>query len=199
MNPINALQRPTLVLNRSWQPVNIASVARSFSMVYSGGARFVDPESYQLYDWTDWAALTPSSDEPFVRSVDQRFRVPEVIALAHYDRFPNSSVTFNRRNIFRRDRFMCQYCGKQPSPKELTIDHVLPRSKGGTSNWTNCVLACIGCNHRKANRLPKEASMRLLKTPVQPLWSPRFSRHQCPIDSWQKFVSESYWETELKV
>lgn len=167
-------------------------------MVIGGIARVVDPESYQLYDWQDWASMVPENDEPCVRTVNRSFRVPEVVSLVHFDRLPKSAVTFNRRNIFKRDKFTCQYCGIQPLANELTIDHVLPRSRGGQSTWTNCVLACLDCNHRKADRLPAEAKMKLRKEPVQPTWTPAFSRHSVRVDSWQKFISNAYWETELK-
>ena len=194
---VTYLNRPTLVLNRNWQPVNITSVARSISMVFGGVARFVDPESYQLYDWSDWAAMEPVSGEPYVRCVNQRYRVPEVVSLLRFDKLPKSAVTFNRRNLFKRDRYACQYCGKQPRADELTIDHVLPRSRGGQSTWGNCVLACFACNHRKAARLPKEAGMKLHKAPVEPIWSPMYSRHSLQVDSWQKFLSDAYWNSEL--
>ena len=104
----NALQRPTLVLNRNWQPVNVTSVARSLTMVFSGTARVVCPDSYQLFDWDDWSQFVPHEDEPFVQAVAQRFRVPEVITLVSFDRLPKASVTFSRRNIFKRDKFTCQ-------------------------------------------------------------------------------------------
>lgn len=194
---VSVLQNPTLVLNRSWQPVNITSVARSMAMVYSGVARVVDPESYQLFDWEDWARLVPADGDPCIRAVEQSFRVPEVVSLVSFDRLPKSAVTFNRRNIFKRDRFTCQYCGMQPAPSELTIDHVLPRSRGGQSTWKNCVLACLNCNHRKADKLLEEAHMKLRKVPVQPNWTPAFSRHAMRRQSWQKFISDAYWQAEL--
>ena len=74
---------------------------------------------------------------------------------------PAAAVTFSRRNIFKRDRYVCQYCGSQPGSEELTIDHVVPRSQGGVSSWTNCVLACMTCNKRKADRTPEQAGMML--------------------------------------
>ena len=83
-----------------------------------------------------------------------RLRVPEVVALAGYDRLPEAAVAFSRRNIFKRDHYTCQYCGVQPGTEELTIDHVIPRSQGGTSTWENCVLACVACNKQKADRTP---------------------------------------------
>lgn len=196
--PANVLQRPTLVLNRNWQPVNIASVARALILVWNENARVVDPHSYQLFDWDDWSEMAPEEGEPFIQSVRQRLRVPEVISLVRFDRLPNSYVTFSRRNIFKRDKFTCQYCGCQPRPDELTIDHVVPRSHGGGSTWVNCVLACVQCNHRKADRTPVEAGIRLRKVPKQPEWNPIYSRHSMRIDSWQKFVSDAYWNSELQ-
>ena len=192
------LERPTLVLNRNWQPINIATVARAFIMLWNESARVVDPESYQLYDWNDWAAMQPTEGEPFVQAVRSRFRVPEVITLNEYDRLPTAAVTFSRRNVFKRDRFTCQYCGTQPGGGELTIDHVVPRAQGGVSSWTNCVLACLTCNKVKADRTPEQAKMRLRKEPVRPAWKPVYSDHALRCESWAKFISESYWNAELK-
>ncbi len=191
------LHRPTLVLNRNWQPVNIASVARALTLVWNEAARVVDPESYQLYDWQDWAAMAPSDDQPFISTVSMRLRVPEVIALSTFDRLPQSVVTFSRRNIFKRDRYSCQYCGNQPQPIDLTIDHVVPRSQGGTSTWENCVLACVKCNHKKADRTPTQAHIKLRKIPVRPDWNPVYSQHSARVESWTKFVSQAYWDVEL--
>ena len=127
-----------------------------------------------------------------------RLRVPEVIVLADYDRLPTAAVSFSRRNIFKRDHWACQYCGCQPGSEELTIDHVVPRSQGGTSTWENCVLACIGCNKRKADRTPHQAGMRLRKVPVRPTWKPIYARDSVRIESWSKFISETYWNVPLE-
>ena len=97
-----------------------------------------------------------------------------MLALARYDRLPTQAVAFSRRNIFKRDRFTCQFCGRQPGSEELTIDHVVPRSRGGTSTWENCVLACVPCNARKANRTPEQAGMKLRRAPVRPAWKPLY-------------------------
>lgn len=192
------LQRPTLMLNRNWQAVGVATVSRSLVMVWNGTARVVDPEDYQLYDWSDWSKQQPADGEPVVRTVSSQLRVPEVIALTRYDRVPTNTVTFSRRNIFKRDRFTCQYCGCQPGKEELTIDHVLPRSQGGVSSWDNCVLACVDCNSRKADRTPARAHMPLLKEPVRPNWRPLYATRGERIDSWSKFISEAYWSVELQ-
>jgi 5-methylcytosine-specific restriction endonuclease McrA len=134
------LQRPTLVLNRNWQPVHVATVARALVMLWNESARVVDPSDYQTYTWEDWSKLRPAEGERFIRAVRFRLRVPEVITLTDYDRLPAATVSFSRRNIFKRDHYTCQYCGKQPGMEELTLDHVIPRAQGGVSRWDNCVL-----------------------------------------------------------
>jgi 5-methylcytosine-specific restriction endonuclease McrA len=192
------LERPTLVLNRNWQAVNVVTVARALVLVWNESARVVDPADYQLYDWEDWARIRPPEDELFVQAVQFRLRVPEVITLVHYDRVPVASVAFSRRNIFRRDHFTCQYCGCQPRSDELSIDHVLPRAQGGETNWENCVLACLDCNHRKANRTPEQARMRLRRQPRRPAWKPLYADQAVRIRSWSKFISEAYWNVELQ-
>ena len=215
---LTMLSRQTLVLNRNWQPVGVASVARSLTLVASERARIVDPADFQQYTWADWAKMIPQEDEQFVQSVAFRIRVPEVITLMVYDRVPTNVVTFSRRNIYKRDRYACQYCGRQGrfageqhrdfdtagslrkeclSIEEMTLDHVVPRSRGGASTWENCVLACVDCNMRKANRTPVEAHMPLRKIPVRPTWKPLYARHDVRIESWSKFLSEAYWTVEL--
>ena len=192
------LEHPTLVLNRNWQPVNVATVARALVLLWNESARVVDPADYRLYTWADWSELRPDEGERFIQAVRLRLRVPEVIVLAEYDRLPTAAVSFSRRNIFKRDHWTCQYCGCQPGGEELTIDHVIPRSQGGTSTWENCVLACIGCNKRKADRTPHQAGMRLRKVPVRPTWKPIYARDSVRIESWSKFISETYWNVPLE-
>ena len=192
------LSRPTLVLNRNWQPVGIATVSRTLVKLWNGTARVVDPDDYQIYSWSDWSMLQPVDDEPFIQTSSLRLRVPEVITLTKYDRVPNRSVAFSRRNLFKRDKFKCQYCSKRPSSEELTIDHVLPRSRGGETTWENCVVACVDCNSRKANRTPQQAHMPLQREPAQPKWKPIYASIGIRIDSWSKFVSEVYWNVELE-
>lgn len=192
------LQRPTLVLNRSWQPVNVATVARALVLVWSDTARVVDPQDYQLYEWEDWAQLVPDDDQPFIQAVSQRIRVPEIITLNSFNRIPATTVAFSRRNIFRRDRMTCQYCGRRPRSDELTIDHVVPRSQGGKSTWENSVLACVRCNHTKADRTPERAGMKLRTPAKHPSWNPIYSQHATRFKSWAKFISDAYWDVELE-
>lgn len=192
------LQQPTLVLNRSWQPVNVAPVARALTLVFNDTARIVDPADYQTYRWEDWSRLRPAEGESFIQAVSQQLRVPEVVTVTGYDSVPSVHVAFSRRNLFKRDRYRCQYCGCQPGGGELTIDHVLPRSRGGQTTWENCVLACVACNARKADRTPREAGIRLAAEPKQPRWRPHFAWHPRPAASWSKFVSEAYWNVSIE-
>ncbi len=194
----NILQRPTLVLNRNWQPVNVATVARALVLLWNELARVIDPTDYQTFDWNDWSKLRPADGDRFVQAIRFRVRVPEVVTLTEYDRLPTAAVSFSRRNIFKRDKYVCQYCGEQPGTEELTIDHVVPRAQGGESAWDNCVLACMDCNHRKADRTPQQAGMKLHREPVRPMWKPLYASHNVRIESWSKFLSEVYWNTALE-
>ncbi|MFQ5844241.1 MAG: HNH endonuclease [Planctomycetota bacterium] len=192
------LDQRTLVLNRSWRAISTTTVRHALSLVYQDVARVICPKTYRAHDFESWASLAAARDEPCIRTVALRIRVPEVIALAFYDGFPNRTVAFSRRNLYRRDRLTCQYCGARPGSEELTIDHVVPRSRGGRTGWENCVLACVECNKRKAHRTLEEARMGLLRPPRVPRWSSDAavmlgSRRA----SWESFMSDRYWNVEL--
>jgi 5-methylcytosine-specific restriction endonuclease McrA len=191
------LERPTLVLNRNWQPVHVATVARSLTMLWNESAHVVDPDDFRLYNWPDWSRLAPREGEPFIRTVAFRLRVPEVLTLTRHDRPRQNAVTFCRRNVFKRDHNTCQYCGARPGSEELTIDHVLPRAQGGLTYWENCVLACVPCNARKANRTPEQAGMKLRRPPFRPAWKPLYDASNIRIESWSRFLSEAYWNVSL--
>src|SRR5207237_541269 len=107
--------------------------------LWNYSAKVVDPDEYRLYAWEEWMTLAPRDGGPCIRTSRARLRVPEVVVLQHYDRLPLAAVTFSRRNVAKRDHYTCQYCGAQPGVEDLTIDHVVPRSQGGQSSWTNCV------------------------------------------------------------
>jgi 5-methylcytosine-specific restriction endonuclease McrA len=191
------LERPTLVLNRNWQPVRIATVARSLVLLWNEAAHVVDPVDYRLYNWTDWALLAPRDDEPAIRTVRYRLRVPEVLTLTRHDKPRQTAVTFSRRNVFKRDHATCQYCGARPGLEGLTIDHVIPRSRGGQTTWENCALACVGCNARKADRTPEQAGMRLRRTPARPAWKPLYDAATVRVASWARFLGEAHGAAPL--
>lgn len=195
---VSMLTRPTLVLNKAWQPVRIASASRCLIMLWNGSVKAVDPADYQTYTWEDWSKLQPAEGDAVIKTVSLDIVVPDVVLLQKYDRVPTQVVTFSRRNLFRRDQYRCQYCGCRPKTNELTIDHVLPRAQGGESSWENCVLACIRCNSRKGSRTPQQAHMKLKTKPVKPKWTHMFSVPESRIDSWSKFISAAYWDVELQ-
>jgi 5-methylcytosine-specific restriction endonuclease McrA len=184
----DVLAQPTLVLNRQWQPVHVSNVARALILLWNDAARVVDPDLYRLMSWDDWTQYLPDEGAPCVRSARLRLKVPEVICLAHFDRLPNTAVTFSRRNVAKRDHYTCQYCGAQPGADSITIDHILPRSQGGASSWTNCAAACLACNARKGDRTPEQSGMRLRRRPVRPDWKPFYAAGGVRIESWARFL-----------
>ena len=169
--PTSALAERTLVLNRSWVPIHLTTVRRALVMLFQNAAMAVEPETYATFDFTQWTRVAPPPGARIVRTPSCSIAVPSVILLSKYDRLPGCSVPFSRRNLARRDHHRCQYCGRRQASDELTIDHVVPRSQGGTTGWTNCVLACIPCNRKKGCRTPELAGMKLLSTPARPDWA----------------------------
>jgi 5-methylcytosine-specific restriction endonuclease McrA len=201
-NTAAVLARPVLVLNRVWQPISVASAINAFALIIKGSACIIDPETYQEYNLMSWADVSKAKEafaEAVIRTPRLHLVVPEVIRLTGYSGQGERTVVFSRRNIFKRDRYTCQYCSGQPGPKELTIDHLVPKSRGGKSEWTNCLLACLACNAKKANRTPAEAKMLLRKIPKKPSWTalahiPLSQRRM----SWSAFLSKAFWEIELE-
>jgi 5-methylcytosine-specific restriction endonuclease McrA len=188
LGPTNCiLGEPTLVLNRSWLAITTTTVRRALSLVFQDSAHVICPRTYRVHDFSSWASLEVNGD-PFIRTVRSRVRLPEVIVLRAYDGLPMRTVAFSRRNLYRRDAFACQYCGRRPGALDLTIDHVIPRSRGGKTSWENCVLACVECNKRKANRPPDEAGMRLIRVPGAPQWSWDVELGAARRASWESFL-----------
>lgn len=194
-----ALDHPTLVLNRYWTVVNVVSVRRAIVLVCRNAARIIEPETYETHDMSSWALQAAGSGDGLLRLVNGAIRIPEVIVLLTYDRPPQQHVPFTRRNLYRRDRYTCQYCGARPGTENLSIEHIMPKSLGGKTTWTNCVLACITCNIRKGNRVPEQAGMRLISKPVRPQWIPHITVPDGVVKtSWPQFISDRYWEVELE-
>lgn len=193
----------TLVLNRNFCAVHIADWRKAVSMVYQGHAEVVDGEmaTHDFDSWTELSSLMAAAPSGFAHAVSLRIAVPEVIRLTRYDRLPRREAAFTRHNIYEHYRYRCCYCGGRFGTRELNLDHVLPKSRGGLTNWDNIVTACLPCNGRKANRLPKEAGMRLLVRPSPPKWGGVRSVAACRIpmrESWQKLIDVAYWEKELR-
>lgn len=195
------LNTKVLILNRSYLPIHVTSVRRAFALLYQGIARVVN-EQYQTFDFDRWSDLSVSVRDESVGLVNRVIRVPRVILLVGYDRVPKRQVRFSRYNIYARDKSTCQYCGRKLPRHELNLDHVTPRSRGGTSTWENVVCSCHECNRHKGGKSPQEAGMALLRKPYKPKWTPfmqetfNLSRYR----EWLPFlntVDVSYWNTEL--
>jgi len=186
----------TLVLNRLWQPVNVIGIERAFSLLSLDHAQviYAEDESFRVFDANSWFLFCKDSKEitgaRVIHTVSQSVIVPSVLLLRSYDRMLLQEMKFNRQNLLERDDYRCQYCGKTFTPKELNMDHVLPRDRGRGTSWENVVTSCIRCNSRKSNRLPKEAGMRLLKEPERPARRPFVtSLYGKPVEkSWEHFL-----------
>jgi 5-methylcytosine-specific restriction endonuclease McrA len=196
------LDQPVLVLNRLWQAVNICTARRAFALLFQGHAEVVnaDDGSFLTHNFDSWRELSAQEPEDeMVHTISLKIRIPRVIVLLVFDRLPKKEIKFTRHNIFERDKNTCQYCGIVFDRSELNLDHVIPREKGGKTNWENIVCSCIKCNSRKGNRLPHQAGMRLIRKPARPRWRPFVNitfgtRHH---ESWRHFVDMAYWNVEL--
>ena len=197
------LNQHVLVLNRLWQAVNVCTARRALTLLFQGQAQVVLDNadgSFQTYNFSAWHDLSQQSSHPeSVKTISFRIRLPRVILLLAYDRMPKKEVKFTRHNIFERDRNMCQYCGHVFDRKDLNLDHVVPRDRGGPTTWENIVCSCIECNTKKANHTPQEVGLHLIKKPKRPKWRPfvqiNFSLNQH--DSSKHFIDLAYWNVEL--
>ncbi len=191
-----------LVLNKSFLPIQVTSVRRAFCLLYSGIAKAVNSQ-YETFDYESWSHITLERNDETVGLVDRVIKVPRVILLLAYDRVPRRRVRFSRYNIFARDKNTCQYCGQRFHRSELNLDHVVPRSQGGTSTWENVVCSCHECNRQKGGRTPGQARMKLVFQPRRPSWTPplNVALHEIMRKEWAPFldfmVDVSYWNTEL--
>lgn len=177
----SGLKHRVLILNRLWQAVNIVGVQRAFGLLLQDHAQviYTGDGSFQMMDSEKWLQLSmdaePEENEDYVQTVRMRIRVPKVLLLREYGQLPVQEVKFTRENLFERDNYRCQYCGNGFEAQDLNMDHVIPRDRGGRTSWENIVTSCIKCNSRKANRLPHQASMHLIRKPERPKWRPFIS------------------------
>ena len=146
-NGQSVLGSPVLVLNASYEPIHVCIARRALVLMIKGVASAEEQSAHHVH------------------SPSQAMRVPSVIRLLEYRRIPRQTRSLSRKNILVRDRYTCQYCKRIFSATDLTLDHVVPRSRGGTSSWENLVTSCRKCNNRKGDQSPEEAKMALVKRP----------------------------------
>jgi len=200
---MEALNSKVLVLNRLWQVIDVCSVRRAICLLYLRHAQVVLKEggSFYTFGFEEWRDFSQNSADngDVIRTITYKIKVPRVILLMIYDKLPPREVKFTRRNIYRRDKNTCQYCGKTFRPEELNIDHVVPLSRGGKDTWENVVCSCISCNLRKGNKTLKEAGMRLIRKPKKPEWGTFIKENLANIkeESWKSFLDVAYWNVEL--
>jgi 5-methylcytosine-specific restriction endonuclease McrA len=167
------LQKPVLVLNASYEPINICAARRALVLVLKGVASAEELTNHSIH------------------SSKKAVKLPSVIRLLEYRRIPHQTRALSRKNILMRDRYTCQYCHKTLPSAEMTLDHVIPRSRSGESTWENLVACCHRCNNKKGNRTPEEAGMRLARQPRP--FSLHTSRHLMRLlgkadDQWRKYL-----------
>jgi len=173
MNALEIVNLPVLILNQSYEPLNVCRVRRAVILLDRGKAEMLE------------------NGTGFIHSASNIFPVPSVIRLAYMIKRPRPQRRLTRLEIFHRDQFTCQYCGKQTH--QLTLDHVIPRYRGGQHTWENVVSACIPCNRRKAGKTPKEAGMKLICPPAMPRGDRFFyipHHYQQSQSQWQKYLPQ---------
>ncbi len=165
------MELQVLVLNANFEPINVCNTRRAVGLILNGKATLI------------------VNGRGYIHTVSQTFPSPSVIRLEQMIHRPRPKVKLTRREIFRRDNYTCQYCGKQGVT--LTIDHVFPRYRGGPHHWENVVAACSKCNHIKGGRKPEEAHMTLLHSPKEPPTSASyiFGHHLTANTEWEPFIS----------
>ena len=137
-----------LVLNQNYEPMSVTNAKKAIVLIYLGKAEIVERYEEQI------------------RSVSMAMALPSIVRLLRYISVPRKRIILSRKNIIKRDLHRCQYCGKRDGP--ITVDHVVPKYRGGPDTWENLVCACVRCNTKKANRTPHEAGMKLLHVPRKP-------------------------------
>lgn len=189
---MSKLSDRVLILNKSWIPITTTPVRRAMVLLYEGDARVICPVSYQTYDFEEWVQRSGSEEPKESDIITPRFRIgkPEIMILTKFNGLQKRKVRMTRRNLYKRDGGACQYCGKLVKSDMSSIDHIIPRCRGGRTVWTNCVIACTKCNTRKADKTPEQVGFKLLKQPTKPTWNAidDVSDSKVP-ESWKKLLA----------
>lgn len=196
---VSNLNDNVLALNKHWVAVNVASARRIFALLFQ--EHCVVLRDGQQYTYNQWREVSYGYlGEDIVRTPHYILIVPSVVILTRYDKLPHREVRFTRESIYTRDGYRCMYCGNKFPKADLNIDHVLPKSRGGTTVWENVVCSCIDCNTKKEDRTLQEAGLTLIKKPKRPHWRP--SSTHINIESvqkpdWKPFLDVAGWGVEV--
>ena len=168
-----------LLLNVTYEPLKIINWKKAVTLSILGKVEVLEEYGREIH------------------SVSFTIRLPAVVRLLRMVKKPKTSVKFSRQNIYARDKYRCQYCGRRFPVEELSYDHVIPKSRGGKTVWSNIVTCCMTCNRKKGGRTPKEANMTLIRQPARPAWLPALritiGFKEVPT-SWRDYL---YWNVEL--
>lgn len=182
-----------LVLNKGWQAIATKTVSEALSMMYADTATGLNIQgntSMVPLKWKDWVTLPYDEQSFYIKTVRGDIKIPKVIILCKYDKVPKKRPKFSFRALWKRDGGTCQYTNKKLKPEEANIDHVIPRSRGGATNWTNCVVTDKTVNAKKGNKTPEEANLRLIKQPKEPGLVPvsQLIKNSHNIPEWDMFL-----------
>jgi 5-methylcytosine-specific restriction endonuclease McrA len=192
---MDVLNRHVLMMNKNWVVIGTTNVKNAILLMSRGSARGLCMETYVPFYWDQWIAEADNMPETeySIRTSSFSIPAPEVIILVKFDEVMRKSVKFSPKGIYRRDDYTCQYCAKKFKAADLSIDHVVPRSKGGPNTWLNCVAACFKCNQKKGDRSPKAAGLQLQRAPFKPTWNPVFHiRPDLRPDAWKDLIKGSW-------
>ncbi|MAG37988.1 hypothetical protein CMI45_01205 [Candidatus Pacearchaeota archaeon] len=161
------LNNRVLMLNKHWFPIGVSSLRNAFCKLLSERAKAINHNNYGIYEFKEWISI---EDEKlnYLTTPSILVPVPEIIVFSYYDSVPVFSISSSRKNIFKRDKYICQYSGKKLSHRSATVDHVIPKSRGGNNGWKNCVTSSSDINNKKADFYLEETKLKLIRDPFVP-------------------------------
>ncbi|MFQ5452895.1 MAG: HNH endonuclease [Candidatus Zixiibacteriota bacterium] len=157
------------MLNQNYEPLTVCTARRAIVLLFQGKAEMIE-----------------TADGFKIHTVTKAYSLPSVVRLWHYKKVPFKRIMLTRKNILTRDNNCCQYCGTFRSP--MTVDHVIPRTMGGTDSWDNLVCSCSKCNNKKGDRTPEQARMKLLKRPSRPTYITFIQRNHSVDNRWKPYL-----------
>ena len=190
---MSILNEPVLVLNKSYTAVHINSVREAIIKICLGVADAIDTNDHSRYEWDTWRDINPTGNgQKFIQTSHDFILAPKIIILKDYNKIPVFEVKLTRRNVFIRDNFRCQYSGRKLRINEATLDHIVPESRGGKSDWNNLVTCDRAINSKKGHKTLAEAGLKLINYPKKPHWNPLFcaTLHIVP-QEWTSYLSRT--------
>ena len=169
MQASSIVNRRVLLLNQNYEPLSVCSARRAIVLVFEGKAEMIEP-----------------ADGLRLRTVTTSYALPAVVRLWQYRKVPYKRIMLTRKNVILRDDNRCQYCGTSKGP--MTVDHVIPKTMGGTDSWSNLVCACSRCNNKKGDRTPEQVGLKLIRRPSRPSYITFIQRHYGVAEQWRPYL-----------